>query len=47
MENSKYVIIVAAGSGIRLGSPLPKQFLEIGGKAIVHHTMEKFFAFDR
>lgn len=47
MTEDKYVIIVAAGSGMRMGSPLPKQFLEISGKAILHHTMEKFFAYDR
>lgn len=47
MDTPKYAIIVAAGSGIRMGSPLPKQFLEINGKAIVHHTMEKFYAYDR
>ncbi len=35
-------IIVAAGSGKRIGSDIPKQFLEIGGKPILRHTLEKF-----
>ncbi len=35
-------IIVAAGSGTRFGSEIPKQFLEIGGKTLLIHTLEKF-----
>lgn len=35
-------IIVAAGSGTRFGSPTPKQFLEIGGKPLIFHTLERF-----
>ena len=35
-------IIVAAGSGTRFGSATPKQFLEIGGKPLLIHTIEKF-----
>ncbi len=36
------VIIVAAGSGTRFGGARPKQFLEIGGKPLLIHTIEKF-----
>lgn len=37
--------IVAGGIGSRMGqSVLPKQFLELGGKPIVIHTLEKFLA---
>ncbi|MEQ8625065.1 MAG: 2-C-methyl-D-erythritol 4-phosphate cytidylyltransferase [Vicingaceae bacterium] len=36
------VIIVAGGKGLRMGSQTPKQFLEINGKAIIIHTIEKF-----
>lgn len=39
---NKYVIIVAGGKGLRMGSSIPKQFLELNGKAIVLHTLEKF-----
>lgn len=35
-------IIFAGGSGVRLGSGLPKQFLEIKGKPIIVHTLEVF-----
>ena len=35
-------IIVAAGSGTRFGGDTPKQFLEIGGKPLLIHTLEKF-----
>jgi 2-C-methyl-D-erythritol 4-phosphate cytidylyltransferase len=35
-------IIVAAGSGKRFGSKTPKQFLEIGGKPLIIHTLERF-----
>ena len=37
-----YVIIGAAGSGKRMGAPLPKQFLRIGGKTILEKTVDKF-----
>ncbi len=37
-------IIVAAGSGSRFGSGQPKQFVEILGKPIIIHTLERFEA---
>jgi 2-C-methyl-D-erythritol 4-phosphate cytidylyltransferase len=40
------VVIVAGGSGRRAGGPLPKQYITIGGKAIVLHTIDCFFRFD-
>lgn len=39
----KFAIIVAGGSGTRMGAPMPKQYLEIGGKPILMHTLERFF----
>ena len=42
MGRRRYVIIMAAGSGTRMGADRPKQFLEIGGKAILQKTMEVF-----
>ncbi|NVN94816.1 MAG: 2-C-methyl-D-erythritol 4-phosphate cytidylyltransferase [Bacteroidetes bacterium] len=42
----KSVIIVAGGSGTRMNANIPKQFLEISGKPIVIHTIEKFYSFD-
>ena len=35
-------IIVAAGSGSRFKSDTPKQFLEINGKSVLAHTLERF-----
>jgi 2-C-methyl-D-erythritol 4-phosphate cytidylyltransferase len=38
----KYAIIVAGGKGERMGVNTPKQFLELAGKPILMHTLEKF-----
>jgi 2-C-methyl-D-erythritol 4-phosphate cytidylyltransferase len=35
-------LIVAAGSGTRIGGAIPKQFIEINGKPILRYTLEKF-----
>lgn len=40
------VIITAGGTGKRMGGAIPKQFLEIDGKPIIMHTIEKFVDFD-
>lgn len=37
-----YVLIVAGGKGLRMGGSMPKQFLPIGGKPILMHTIEAF-----
>ncbi|MFN8240718.1 MAG: 2-C-methyl-D-erythritol 4-phosphate cytidylyltransferase [Bacteroidales bacterium] len=41
-----YVVIVAGGSGKRMGLDTPKQFLELAGKPVLMHTIEKFKNFD-
>ncbi len=38
----KYVIIVAGGTGNRMKSAVPKQFMELKGKPVLMHTIEKF-----
>lgn len=38
----KYAIIVAGGSGTRMKSELPKQFIKLAGKPILMHTLEAF-----
>ncbi|MEO6901794.1 MAG: 2-C-methyl-D-erythritol 4-phosphate cytidylyltransferase [Bacteroidia bacterium] len=38
----KYVIIVAGGSGTRMNKDIPKQFINLNGKPILMHTIEKF-----
>lgn len=37
-----YAIIVAGGRGLRMGADLPKQFMPIGGRPILMHTLEVF-----
>lgn len=38
-----FAVILAGGTGSRMGSTdMPKQFLEIKGKPILNHTVEKF-----
>lgn len=41
-EKMNSAIIVAAGSGTRFGAAKPKQFLEINGKLLIFHTLERF-----
>lgn len=40
------VIITAGGIGKRMGSDIPKQFLEINNKPVLMHTIERFHSFD-
>ena len=37
-----YVIVVAGGKGLRMGSDIPKQFLPISGKPVLMRTLERF-----
>ena len=41
-----YVIIVAGGKGLRMGSEIPKQFLPVAGKPILMRTIERFHEYD-
>jgi 2-C-methyl-D-erythritol 4-phosphate cytidylyltransferase len=40
------VIIPAAGSGARFGGEVPKQYLMLGGRTILDHTIDRFLACD-
>jgi 2-C-methyl-D-erythritol 4-phosphate cytidylyltransferase len=42
----KAALIVAGGSGTRMGTARPKQFLLLGGKPILIHTIERFLHLD-
>ena len=42
----KQVIVVAGGSGRRMGLETPKQFVEIAGKPILLRTLDNFHSFD-
>ena len=39
---SDYIIVVAGGKELRMGSDIPKQFLPIGGKPVLMRTLERF-----
>lgn len=39
---NSYLILVAGGKGLRMGGEVPKQFLPIGGKPVLMHTIETF-----
>ena len=42
-----YIVIVAGGKGQRMGNEVPKQFLLIGKKPILMHTIERFHEYDK
>lgn len=42
----KFALIVAGGSGIRMGMEVPKQFLVLAGKPLLMHTIETFASYD-
>lgn len=42
MDRKRYLVVMAAGHGTRMGAELPKQFLSLSGKAILHRTIQKF-----
>ena len=43
---NRYALIVAGGSGTRMGTDIPKQFLELAGRPVLMHSIERFRAFD-
>ena len=43
-----FAAIFAGGVGSRMGNiNTPKQYLDLGGKPVIIHTVEKFFVNDR
>lgn len=42
----KFVLIVAGGSGSRMNSVVPKQFMLISGKPVLMHTIRRFYEYD-
>ena len=38
----KYAIIVAGGSGVRMGTTVPKQFLLVHGRPVLWYTLQAF-----
>jgi 2-C-methyl-D-erythritol 4-phosphate cytidylyltransferase len=43
----EYVIIVAGGSGSRMKSDIPKQFLSVNGEPVLMHTIRAFAGYSR
>jgi 2-C-methyl-D-erythritol 4-phosphate cytidylyltransferase len=41
------VIITAGGFGKRMGSEIPKQFILLNGKAVLMHTIERFYTYNK
>jgi 2-C-methyl-D-erythritol 4-phosphate cytidylyltransferase len=41
----EFAVIVAGGSGSRMNSKLPKQFIEVGSLPILMHTINRFIAY--
>lgn len=41
-----WAIVPAAGVSSRMGNEIPKQYLRIDGKAVLHHVLEKLLATD-
>lgn len=45
-EIRRGVVIVAGGTGRRMGAGVPKQYREVAGKTLILHTLERFLSFD-
>ncbi len=46
MGGKYYAVIVAGGSGTRMGADIAKQFLPLGGKPVIVHTIERFLSME-
>ncbi|MCX8478648.1 MAG: 2-C-methyl-D-erythritol 4-phosphate cytidylyltransferase [Chitinophagales bacterium] len=46
-EAKQSVIIVAGGSGSRMQSEMPKQFIKVAGKEILLHTIDAFLSYSK
>lgn len=42
-----WVLIVAGGEGVRMGSTLPKQFMPLLGWPVLMHTVQAFYEYDQ
>lgn len=38
----RFAILVAGGQGLRMGGGVPKQFLPLGGRPVLMHTIDRF-----
>ena len=44
MKRRNIALIPAAGTGSRFGAGKPKQYVEIGGKTVLQHTLDTFLS---
>jgi 2-C-methyl-D-erythritol 4-phosphate cytidylyltransferase len=44
---NKYALIVAGGTGSRMNSEIPKQFIELNGTPVLMHTINAFHSYDK
>lgn len=42
MSTARFAILVAGGSGTRMGADRPKQFLDLAGEPVLLHTLRRF-----
>jgi 2-C-methyl-D-erythritol 4-phosphate cytidylyltransferase len=42
--HSQFALLVAGGSGLRMGTPVPKQFLPLAGEPVLLRTLRRFAA---
>ncbi|MGH1376926.1 MAG: bifunctional 2-C-methyl-D-erythritol 4-phosphate cytidylyltransferase/2-C-methyl-D-erythritol 2,4-cyclodiphosphate synthase [Alphaproteobacteria bacterium] len=45
-SNNFYLIVVAAGKGLRLGADIPKQYITLNEQTVLRHTLNQFTALD-
>jgi 2-C-methyl-D-erythritol 4-phosphate cytidylyltransferase len=46
VNHKRYVIVVGGGTGARMNSLVPKQFMKLDGKPIIMHSINKFIETD-
>ena len=44
--NKIWVVIPAAGKGVRFGSQVPKQYIDVDGQAVLDHVLDAFLKID-
>ena len=42
MKNKTVAIVLAAGSGNRMNSNTPKQYMDLGGKPLIYYSLHAF-----
>ncbi|MDR1764028.1 MAG: 2-C-methyl-D-erythritol 4-phosphate cytidylyltransferase [Dysgonamonadaceae bacterium] len=45
-EQTRFVIVVAGGKGLRMGGDMPKQFMPLGDRPVLLHTLDAFYRYD-